>query len=365
VPREAPTKQPDFLLARTTSSWTSRLADGPAAAAAAALPPPGNPGRSPAAAASPNAFAAAAALRPDSPGAHAQQLQRPGPQQPQQQGSAAQRLTEALQQGASAPGAADRTRLEQLAVKQSQKLIPVMALPGKSKAGGGVSARPGPAAGLTPLGKPAPSAQRAAFLAPPGGPALLSLAAPSAAAAAAPASGLLTLRLSAPAAGRRKGGAGSFFESLRRRGSASDQSQQAREEDDLAAAVSELVGLRLVGLSASAQLEEQQRRQSPCAGGGLASPGSGSQGGDGPLALLGPSAEEEAFLRSLGWTEASDEEGDGGLTEEEISAFRAAAELRGRLPSLRPKPPAMAAQRLGLACGCSGCSSSDESDTEF
>lgn len=34
------------------------------------------------------------------------------------------------------------------------------------------------------------------------------------------------------------------------------------------------------------------------------------------------SAEEEAFLRSLGWTEPGDDE-DGGLTEEEIAAFKA------------------------------------------
>ncbi|WIA15072.1 hypothetical protein OEZ85_001770 [Tetradesmus obliquus] len=40
-------------------------------------------------------------------------------------------------------------------------------------------------------------------------------------------------------------------------------------------------------------------------------------------------AEEEAFLRSLGWTSVeSDDEEEWGLTEEEIAAFQAAAAAR-------------------------------------
>jgi hypothetical protein len=376
VPREAPTKQPDFLSSRATnSSWTSRLADAPAAAGPAS-PPPGHPQRSPAASPLPSPFAngsaASGSPRPDSPDSQRhpeppQQQQAQQQQQPQQ-GSAAQRLTEALQQAAAGPAVTDRSRLEQLAVKQSQKLIPMVALgKGKAPGAGAASANKPPApSGPVPLGKPQPL-QRATSQGPP------SSAQPAAApAAAAPSSGLLTLRLAAPAADGRKGRA-SFFESLRRRSSASDQSQQAAAaESDLSVAVSELVGLQLVGLSASAQPDDQRMDQTGGAGAGagaagsLGSPAGGEAGGRGPLALLGPSEEEERFLRSLGWTEASDEGEDCGLTEEEIAAFRAAAELRARLPSLRGKVPEGAARLGALACGCSGdCSSSDESDGEF
>ncbi|KAL6757752.1 hypothetical protein V8C86DRAFT_2615108 [Haematococcus lacustris] len=46
--------------------------------------------------------------------------------------------------------------------------------------------------------------------------------------------------------------------------------------------------------------------------------------------LFAAPAEEEAFLRSLGWTDGEDE-GDDALTEEEIAAFRAQQQQQGQL----------------------------------
>lgn len=87
----------------------------------------------------------------------------------------------------------------------------------------------------------------------------------------------------------------------------------------------------------------------------------------GESALLRISAEEEAFLKSLGWTEA-DDENEGGLTEEEIAAFKAAQQhVRASTKvailnsaesgSLVLKPPAN-----GISC--SSDTSTSESDVE-
>ncbi|CAL8467731.1 g7269 [Coccomyxa elongata] len=62
---------------------------------------------------------------------------------------------------------------------------------------------------------------------------------------------------------------------------------------------------------------------------GSMSGGSGSEGSahisSSPASKLSIPAEEEAFLRSLGWEE-SDDHNEGGLTEEEIAAFQAKAQ---------------------------------------
>jgi hypothetical protein len=48
-------------------------------------------------------------------------------------------------------------------------------------------------------------------------------------------------------------------------------------------------------------------------------PGSRPAGADPRDGVLGLPAEEEAFLRSLGWSEGG---GEGGLTDAEIAAYR-------------------------------------------
>jgi hypothetical protein len=50
------------------------------------------------------------------------------------------------------------------------------------------------------------------------------------------------------------------------------------------------------------------------------------------------SAEEEAFLRSLGWEDCGDDS-EGGLTEEEIAAFQAQAAAAARLPARHRSTP--------------------------
>ncbi|EFJ40626.1 hypothetical protein VOLCADRAFT_99572 [Volvox carteri f. nagariensis] len=103
-----------------------------------------------------------------------------------------------------------------------------------------------------------------------------------------------------------------------------------------------------------------------------------------PHPALHVSEEEEAFLRSLGWTGFDEEDGDGedtGLTEEEIAAFRAqqqrqqaAAASVGSLSAAAaagPKAvPGIAARRRGKALivaasyGSEQVSSSSDSDSE-
>ncbi|GLI70917.1 hypothetical protein VaNZ11_015945 [Volvox africanus] len=102
-----------------------------------------------------------------------------------------------------------------------------------------------------------------------------------------------------------------------------------------------------------------------------------------PHPALQVSEEEEAFLRSLGWTAFDEEDGDGedmGLTEEEIAAFReqqqrqaAATVSTGTLAVASAVPtavPSMAAGRRGkplivaASYGSEPVSSSTDSDSE-
>lgn len=402
VPREAPTKQKDFLSARTSAQWNSRLADAPAASpdpaprtASGALSPfRSTPAAPPAPLSSPSSSSSTPATSPPST-THAEEAD----------GSAHQpRMSDTLQQTQASATAVDRTRLEQLAVKQSHKLIPVLA--SKAKAPG---SKPQAATAAAVLSKPAllqrstslghaatttaAAARSAADLAKGG-----AAAAATATSATAPSNGLLTLKLAAPSGDRAKSRS-NFFESLRRRAPSSDQSQQQDDAGDMSAAVSDLIGLHLVSLSTvDQQPDDQQHDQSaqPAAAAGVEADSSSADSpapaaiavqpaaeadapaavlapaddddddaddaGQDSAALLGPSAEEEAFLRSLGWTEASDDEEDCGLTEEEIAAFKAAAELRAKLPSCKLKA---GSHGMGLANGhcvdaSAGCSSSDD-----
>lgn len=89
------------------------------------------------------------------------------------------------------------------------------------------------------------------------------------------------------------------------------------------------------------------------------------------------SAEEEAFLRSLGWTEAGDDE-DEGLTEEEIAAFKAntqhlciksfrpASQSFTGFSTFSPRPKAVDNSQNGVSrpSQLDGLSSSD-SDSDF
>jgi hypothetical protein len=62
-------------------------------------------------------------------------------------------------------------------------------------------------------------------------------------------------------------------------------------------------------------------------------------------------AEEEAFLRSLGWTSVeSDDEGEWGLTDEEIAAFQAAAATRAAAQQLTQHPQQQQQQQADV-CG--------------
>jgi hypothetical protein len=64
-------------------------------------------------------------------------------------------------------------------------------------------------------------------------------------------------------------------------------------------------------------------------------------------------AEEEAFLRSLGWTSVeSDDEAEWGLTDEEIAAFQASAAARAAAQQLTQHPHHhQQQQQQGDVCG--------------
>jgi hypothetical protein len=75
---------------------------------------------------------------------------------------------------------------------------------------------------------------------------------------------------------------------------------------------------------------------------------------DGPGGCWDSEAEEEAFLRSLGWTSSSEDEGDGacswGLTKEEIAAFQAeAAARRAQQQQQQPGGVTAATTAVGVA----------------
>ncbi|KAG2484737.1 hypothetical protein HYH03_016484 [Edaphochlamys debaryana] len=386
-----------FLSARTTSNWTSKLAEappcsGPPPAGAGPGAPQASPSRSafqggddeglvapmpsyPSPSPSPPPAAPAAPLAP-SPAV--------APRPAGVWGSAAATVMAAPPADAQSNGApassTSRARMEQLALKQSKQLIPlVSSAAAKAKAGGGgmgAGASAGPGLGLAlggavRLGGGVPAAPKPASGAA-AGPALRAAAKREDAAAGGTLGSAVILSkktsqpLDRPPAASTLGRAASAVIAPRAAGAGPGPEPFPPASLSSGNLVSAPLGSASAGAGAdSGRISDSGAVAAPPAAPGPPSeqpcapappppvasggPDAGLDGprGSGPThpALL-VSAEEEAFLRSLGWTgfdEDEEDEDEAGLTEEEIEAFR-----RKQLQQQRSASAAGAGMGMGM-----------------
>lgn len=282
-------------------------------------------------------------------------------------------------------GAVDKQRLEQLVAKQTKQLIPVVAnLASRSKSGKHAPGQKGdakasgksglrvddagaPSAAL-PRRNSAPPEKGASNLKPvapaPVAPPASMLVIPTAAfnsavtTGIAPPKGQPVVEEKTKVLGKNRN---SFFESLRRKSSTLEH-----PDDQCPEGMERQLELSMYPVGQSDCLYPDQ-----CAADAFSNneqlnllPEPEQAGSEDGKFQVPP--EEEAFLKSLGWTAVEDEE-DGGLTEEEIAAFKAASQYRSKLGTSKSVSIAAVAMNLNtesLAASYGSEITSSDSDSD-